>query len=232
MHTIVAVGESEVDVSSAEFYRFNLALRLIVGTDNRRVIHGLSALAFQHAALYPNLERARQNGHVVQQYGVVAHIGEEQKPGNGVEQGFQGGVETFQLVQFHMLRFLAIYKVNEVVVLLLWNVEQLCHRLEQHIRMIGLETSMTELHQSQQQQVFFYFADIALQIRTDRCNGVHCVQIFRHLVGHTHVGVKVHVQVCISDSEMAMQIAYEHILSSYLIHLLFFAKQSKQTDKT
>ena len=55
MGTVIAVGESEINVTSAELHLMNLvffeAISPLIGTQDGGVIDGLSVLSFQHTAL-------------------------------------------------------------------------------------------------------------------------------------------------------------------------------------
>ena len=229
VHAVVAVREAEVDIASAEFYGLRLVLVSLVGPDDGRVVDGLAVADFQHAALNPYLIGAGQYGHVVQQYGVAAVIGENQLPRLWVEQGFQLSVQPFYLVELDVFGGLVGDKVEVVVVLLVRNVELLGHGSEHGI---GLKTIFaTELHETQQQQCTLVGQDLSVQTGADGRNGILTVQVVRHLVGHAHVAVQVEVEIGVSDAEVMTQIAHEHVLCPCFIHLLLFAKQGKQADE-
>ena len=55
MGTIVAVGETEIDVASAEFHMIILiffeTVSLLIGSQDGGVVDGLTVFAFQHTAL-------------------------------------------------------------------------------------------------------------------------------------------------------------------------------------
>ena len=65
VHTVVAVGETEVDVTSTERYVFRLIDLMAIGTGNGRVIEGFTAAALQHTALQPYLISTREHGDIV-----------------------------------------------------------------------------------------------------------------------------------------------------------------------
>ena len=55
VHAIVAVGEAEINVSSAELDSLHFAVCMFIATDDRRIIDRFAALALEYAALYPYL---------------------------------------------------------------------------------------------------------------------------------------------------------------------------------
>ena len=87
VHAIIAAGETEVDVASAELNSLNLVVCMLVFADDWRIVDWGSALAFQYTALNPYLISTRQHGDIIEQDGVVAHVSKEQKACDGVEQG-------------------------------------------------------------------------------------------------------------------------------------------------
>ena len=74
MHAIVAVGETEIDVASAELDGLHLTVIVLIATDDRRIIDGFTTFTLQDAALNPYLIGARQYWDIVKQNGVIAHI--------------------------------------------------------------------------------------------------------------------------------------------------------------
>ena len=60
VHAVVAVGEAEVDVAPTELHSLCLLEDLTqsrgIFAEDRRVVDRLTAFAFQHTALEPNLE--------------------------------------------------------------------------------------------------------------------------------------------------------------------------------
>ena len=62
VHTVVAVGEAEIDVAPAEIHALCLLENLTQGRgifpEDRRIVDGLAAFSFQHTALQPYLEGA------------------------------------------------------------------------------------------------------------------------------------------------------------------------------
>ena len=106
----------------------------------------------------------------------------------------------------------------------------LSHGVE-HIDSLDAVTA-TEFHQSEQQQSLLTGTNLSVQIGADATDGVLCIQVVSHLVGHTHVAIQVEIKVGIADTQMATQIADEHVFCPLLIYLLFLSEKSKQTDET
>ena len=129
-----------------------------------------------------------------------------------------------------MLRRLIVDKVNEVPIHFLFDMEALCHRLEDGIRMSFLITA--ELHETQQKERFLLGAYLSFQTGTDGCDRLPTIHIVGQIIGHTHVVVQIEIDICVADSEMAAQIIYEHFLGSYLIYLFLLTKQGKQANET
>ena len=147
MHTIITIGEAEVDIASAELYLLRLVLLLMIGADDRRVVHGATIGTLQHTALQPYLIGSCQYRDIVEQYLVVATIGKEQQTGNSVVECLELSIETLQMVYLDVLGLAIIYKVVEGAVLFFGNVEALGHRVE-HIDSLNAITA-AELHQTQ-----------------------------------------------------------------------------------
>ena len=93
MGTVVAVRESEINVTSAEFHLMILVffetISLLISSQDGRIIDRLSVLSFQHTALQPHLISTRQHRHIVEHHRVRACIGKEQHTGMRIEQGLQ-----------------------------------------------------------------------------------------------------------------------------------------------
>ena len=192
VHTIVAVGETEIDASATECHLLTivlaLAVLLVIFGKNGGVIDGIAVLTLQYAALKPYLIGTRENGNIVEQYLIVANVGEDQRACCGEKQGLKLSVETFGLKQQHMFRGLVADKVDEVVEQLLWHIELFGHGAEDRMDLGVLDT--TELHDTQQQHRFFRSADLTMQIVANRSYDGLCVQIVTHLVDTPHVGIK------------------------------------------
>ena len=102
VHAVVAVGEAEVDVSSAKFHALRLVLvgsRFpLMGLENGGIIDGFPVFPFQHAALQQHLIRAWQHGNVVEQHRVGAVVGEHDGARFGMVERFQRAVESLEMV--------------------------------------------------------------------------------------------------------------------------------------
>ena len=225
VHAVVAVGETEIDVATAEGDGLRGIVALSVAADDRRVVDGLAASAFQHAALQPYLIGTGKYGDIVEQDGVVAQIGEQQQTGSGVEEGLQRAAELLQLVELDMLGGNVVDVVEITVVLLVGDAENLGHRLEDGF---SLQTIVAaELHQTQQEQRLLRRANVAVKCRTDTADSSHRVQVVAHLIGHSHIAVEVEIEVDVTDTKMTTQIADEHVFCPLLIHLFLFAEEGK-----
>ena len=55
VHAIVAVGEPEIDVTSAELNSMDFIVSMLVTTNDGRIVDGLATFAFQYAGLNPYL---------------------------------------------------------------------------------------------------------------------------------------------------------------------------------
>ena len=101
VHTIVALRESEIDVSSTEFHvlpvQTTVPILFVVNVQDRRIIDGVTFVSLQHAALLKHLISTRKNGYVIEQHLVLAIVGENQSACIGQEKCLQFTVETLWL---------------------------------------------------------------------------------------------------------------------------------------
>ena len=161
VHAIVTAGEPEVDVAPTEGDGLGSHLVLFVAANDGRVIERVPISAFQYAALQPHLIGARQHGNIVEQHGVVAKIGEQQKTGSGVEQCFQLSVNMFQTVKLDVFCWYVVDVVQIAAIVAGRDVEDAGHLLEDAL---SLQTVVAaEFHQAQQQQRLFRSTNVAVQ---------------------------------------------------------------------
>ena len=102
------------------------------------------------------------------------------------------------------------------------SVEAFQHRLEHDVSESVIVRA--ELQKTQQQQGLLRVTDVCLQVGADGSDSINSIQVVSHLVGHTHVAVKVYIEVGISNAEMITQVIDEHLLCPFLVHLLYLAK--------
>ena len=119
VHTVVAVGEAEVDVPSAELNGLHLvgslAITLVVGIDNGGIVERLAALTLQHTTLQPYLIGAREHRHIVQQHHVATCIGEDEQSHARFDKRLQLAVGVIQLVQHDVIRLAVANVVGKVL---------------------------------------------------------------------------------------------------------------------
>ena len=161
VHAVIAIGEAEVDVPSAELHGLCLFVGVAIGTDDGGIIDGATIVLLQHATLLPHLIGTRQDWHIVEQHRVFSQIGEYQQSRDRVKQGLERSVEALDMMQLDMLRLAVAHEVGKVAVLFLGNTELLCHRLE-HV-MGTFAVAAAELHETQQQEGFLRGADLSVE---------------------------------------------------------------------
>ena len=73
-----------------------------------------------------------------------------------------------------------------------------------------------------------------MQGRTDRTDALLSIEavVIHQVIGTPQVFIKTQVGVDVADAVLVTQIVYQHGLSPCFIHLLFLAKQGKQTQET